>query len=301
MVLSVVVRIIEHVFRSYQYVLHPTARQGRALEHLLAVQCEAYNAALEERREAFKRGIRVHRFDQFAQLKDLHETRPDFMQYGVTVARGTLTRLDRAFCAFYRRVAAGQVGLLITKITERAPFDGYTDHDATEKKLVRNGFRRGDCWFNTGDLVRDQGWSHVAFVDRLGDTFRWKGENVATTEVEAALSEWPAVEQAVVYGVEVPGVEGRAGMAALKLRADLDGKALAGHLVKRLPGYAIPLFLRVIDEVEQTSTFKSRKVELRDEGYAGGGPVYVLADREAGYVPAYDGYAAEVAAGRIRV
>ena len=103
-----VVRIIEHMFRSYQYVLHPTARQGRALEHLLAVQCEAYNAALEERREAFKRGIRVHKFDQFAQLKDLHEARPDFMRYGVTVARGTLTRLDRAFCAFYRRVAAGQ-------------------------------------------------------------------------------------------------------------------------------------------------------------------------------------------------
>ena len=77
-----VVRIIEHVFRSYQYVLHPTARQRRGLEHLLAVQCEAYNAALEERREAFKRGIRVHRFDQFAQLKDLHESRPDFMQYG---------------------------------------------------------------------------------------------------------------------------------------------------------------------------------------------------------------------------
>src|SRR3984893_4263784 len=96
------------MFRSYQYVLHPTARQGRALEHLLEVQCEAYNAALEERREAFKRGIRVHRFDQFAQLKDLHEARPDFMHYGVTVARGTLTRLDRAFSAFYRRVAAGK-------------------------------------------------------------------------------------------------------------------------------------------------------------------------------------------------
>src|SRR5204863_1598784 len=106
-VLSVVVRIIEHMFRSYQYVLHPTARQGRALEHLLAVQCEAYNAALEERRKAFKRGIRVHRFDQFAQLKDLHESRPDFMQYGVTVARGTLIRLDQAFSAFYRRLAAG--------------------------------------------------------------------------------------------------------------------------------------------------------------------------------------------------
>jgi putative transposase len=108
LVLSVVMRIIEHMFRSFQYILHPTARQGRALEHLLAVQCEAYNAALEERQEAFRRGIRVHKFDQFAQLKDLHEARPDFMQYGVCVARGTLTRLDRAFCAFYRRVAAGQ-------------------------------------------------------------------------------------------------------------------------------------------------------------------------------------------------
>jgi fatty-acyl-CoA synthase len=202
-----------------------------------------------------------------------------------------------------QKVGAGQVGLLITKVTDRAPFDGYTDADATEKKLVRNGFRRGDCWFNTGDLVRDQGWNHVAFVDRLGDTFRWKGENVATTEVEGALDEWPAIEQAVVYGVEVPGADGRAGMAAVKLRdgAELDGPGLARHLAKRLPGYAIPLFLRVIDEVEQTSTFKSRKVALREQGYTDGGPVHVLADRDTGYVPAYEGYATEVAAGRIRV
>src|SRR5882757_1979050 len=95
-------------FRSFQYPLQPTARQARALEHLLGVQCEAYNAALEERREAWKRGTRITRYDQFAQLKDLHEVRPDFLQYGVTVARGTLIRLDRAFSAFFRRVAAGQ-------------------------------------------------------------------------------------------------------------------------------------------------------------------------------------------------
>jgi putative transposase len=95
-------------FRSFQYLLQPTARQARALEHLLGVQCEAYNAAVEERREAWKRGTRITRYDQFAQLKDLHEIRPDFLQYGVTVARGTLTRLDRAFSAFFRRVAAGQ-------------------------------------------------------------------------------------------------------------------------------------------------------------------------------------------------
>jgi fatty-acyl-CoA synthase len=95
----------------------------------------------------------------------------------------------------------------------------------------------------------------------------------------------------------VPGAEGKAGMAAIKLRAELDGPALARHLADRLPGYAIPLFLRVVDEVEQTSTFKSRKVALREEGHAGA--EYVLT--EGGYVPRYEEYAAEVAAGRIRV
>jgi fatty-acyl-CoA synthase len=212
-----------------------------------------------------------------------------------------LPRRDAA--GHLRRVGSGGVGLLLTKITDRAPFDGYTDRDASERKLVRNGFRRDDCWFNTGDLVRDQGWSHVAFVDRLGDTFRWKGENVATTEVEAVLDEWPAIEQAVVYGVEVPGADGRAGMAAVKLRdgAEFDGAGLAAHVAQRLPGYAVPLFLRVIDEVEQTSTFKSRKVALREEGYSVNDPVHVLSGRPEGFVPIYPGYVEDVAAGRIRL
>src|SRR5205823_1898204 len=85
------------------------------------------------------------------------------------------------------RVRAGGIGLLLSKVTDSAPFDGYTDKSATEAKLVRNAFHDGDCWFDTGDLVRDQHWRHIAFVDRLGDTFRWKGENVATTEVEGAF------------------------------------------------------------------------------------------------------------------
>jgi putative transposase len=127
-------------FRSFQYLLHPTVRQARALEHLLAVQCEAYNAALEERREAWKRGIRIHRFDQFAQLKDLHEPRPDFMQYGVTVARGTLTRLDRAFCAFYRRVAAGQKPGF-PRFKSRSRFDSASWEDASGWRL-KEGDRR---------------------------------------------------------------------------------------------------------------------------------------------------------------
>ncbi|CAM2794631.1 long-chain-acyl-CoA synthetase [Prescottella defluvii] len=199
-----------------------------------------------------------------------------------------------------RRVGTGEVGLLLSKVTDRAPFDGYTDPEASEKKLVRNGFKDGDCWFDTGDLVRSQGFMHVAFVDRLGDTFRWKGENVATTEVEGALSTHPAIEQSVVYGVAVPGTDGKAGMAAVTVRPghEFDGVRLAQEMYTRLPAYAIPLFVRVVDSFETTSTFKSRKVELREEAYAPTvDELYVLAGRGEGYRPVYDGYARDVAEG----
>ncbi|GEM30129.1 long-chain-acyl-CoA synthetase [Nocardia neocaledoniensis NBRC 108232] len=201
-----------------------------------------------------------------------------------------------------RKVRSGGVGLLLAKVNDRQPFDGYTDKKASEAKLVRDGFKKGDCWFDTGDLVRDQHFWHIAFVDRLGDTFRWKGENVATTEVEAALDHDPSIEQAVVYGVDIPGTDGKAGMAAVTLHPDteFDGKSLAATVYQRLPVYAIPLFVRVVAELEQTSTFKSRKVELRKQGYEpdAESKLYVLAGPDTGYVPAYDGYAADVAAGK---
>ncbi|MGW4093930.1 long-chain-acyl-CoA synthetase [Nocardia sp. NPDC004750] len=201
-----------------------------------------------------------------------------------------------------RRVGAGGVGLLLAKVTDRSPFDGYTDKAASEAKLVRDGFESGDVWFDTGDLVRDQGWHHIAFVDRLGDTFRWKGENVATTEVEGALSKAESIEQAVVYGVDIPGTDGKAGMAAVTLHpgAEFDGAAVAKLAYDQLPGYAVPLFIRIVHELEQTSTFKSRKVDLRKQGYADDpdSTRYVLAGRTEGYIPAYADYAADVAAGR---
>ncbi|SLI05632.1 long-chain-acyl-CoA synthetase [Mycobacteroides abscessus subsp. abscessus] len=157
-------------------------------------------------------------------------------------------------------------------------------------------------WFDTGDLVRDQGWWHIAFVDRLGDTFRWKGENVATTEVENALAHHDSIAEAAVFGVDVPGTDGKAGMAAVTLHpdAEFDGRGLARVAYEQLPSYAVPLFLRVVPELEQTSTFKSRKVELRKQGYQPDehSQLYVLAGRTDGYVPAYDDYPAEVAAGR---
>ena len=201
-----------------------------------------------------------------------------------------------------RRVPAGEPGLLLSPVNKLSPFDGYTDKQATEKKLVRNAFREGDCWFNTGDVMSPQGKFHAAFVDRLGDTFRWKGENVATTQVEAAVSSDAAIEECTVYGVEVPRTGGRAGMAAVKLRegAEFDGKSLARAVYDQLPAYALPLFVRVAQSLEHTSTFKSRKVELREQAYGPDSqdPLYVLAGRDEGYVPFYDSYPEEVASGK---
>ena len=201
-----------------------------------------------------------------------------------------------------QKVPAGEPGLLLSRVNKLQPFDGYTDPSASEKKLVRDAFRKGDCWFNTGDVMNPQGMGHAAFVDRLGDTFRWKGENVATTQVERALAADKSVEECTVFGVEVPRTGGRAGMAALKLRdgADFDGKALAHTVYSQLPAYALPLFVRLVDSMEYTSTFKSRKVDLREQAYHAGfdDPVYVLVGRDDGYVPFYDGYPDEVAAGK---
>lgn len=201
-----------------------------------------------------------------------------------------------------RRVPAGEPGLLLSPVNRLQPFDGYTDPESSEKKLVRNAFREGDCWFNTGDVMSPQGMGHAAFVDRLGDTFRWKGENVATTQVEAALASDDSVEDCTVFGVEVPRTGGRAGMAAVKLRdgAEFDGQSLARAVYEQLPGYALPLFVRVVESIEQTTTFKSRKVELREQAYGPDveDPLYVLAGRDEGYVPFYDEYPDEVAEGK---
>lgn len=201
-----------------------------------------------------------------------------------------------------RKVKRGEPGLMLSKINALQPFDGYTDKAASEKKLVRDAFKEGDVWFNTGDLMRSQGLGHAAFADRLGDTFRWKGENVATTEVEAAVVSNQLIEECTVFGVEVPGAGGRAGMAAVQLKdgKEFDGKALADAFHGHLPAYAVPLFVRVVPELAHTSTFKSQKVDLRKQGYGSDieDPLYVLAGRDEGYVPFYPEYPDEVTAGK---
>lgn len=168
------------------------------------------------------------------------------------------------------RVQPGGVGLLIGKVSQKYAFDGYTDKAASEKKLLRNVFEPGDCWFNSGDLLRDQGLRHAQFVDRVGDTFRWKGENVSTNEVAEVCNQFDGVSETTVYGVHIAGTDGRAGMAAVVLDRSLDEidlSAYARHLKNELPGYAVPVFLRFKSELEITGTFKQKKSMLRDEGF----------------------------------
>ncbi|MCY1283476.1 Long-chain-fatty-acid--CoA ligase FadD17 [compost metagenome] len=189
---------------------------------------------------------------------------------------------------FMEKVDKGEPGLLISEITEKWPFDGYTDPAKSEAAIFRDVFKQGDAWFNTGDLMRDIGFKHAQFVDRLGDTFRWKGENVSTTEVENVIAAFSGIEDAVVYGVEIPGTNGRCGMAALRLAdgAALDYTALAAHLDRELPVYAAPLFLRLLSQVETTGTFKYKKADLKKVAFdptAGGDPLLVRLPGDAGY------------------
>ncbi len=146
-------------------------------------------------------------------------------------------------------------------------FEGYTGAKDTEQKILRDVFEPGDAWYRTGDLMRMDAAGFFYFVDRIGDTFRWKGENVATSEVAAALTAFPGVSEASVYGVGVPGTEGAAGMAALVTAGALDFAGLRQHLARRLPPYARPLFLRLNDRIEVTATFKHKKSELAREGF----------------------------------
>lgn len=206
---------------------------------------------------------------------------------------------------FMTPVKKGDVGLLITEINAKQPFDGYTDEEATNQKIFTNVFKQGDRWFNTGDLVLNQGFKHVAFADRLGDTFRWKGENVATTEVESMLMDFPGIEHAVAYGVEIPNTDGRAGMASVSLKEgqnSVDWAALTAHLREKLPAYAIPVFLRVREQQEVTGTFKYRKVELKNEAYhldQVSEPVLVLQGKDSTFEALTAAIEADINQGRI--
>jgi citronellyl-CoA synthetase len=207
------------------------------------------------------------------------------------------------------RVAAGEPGLLLGKITKQTVFEGYTSKEDTEKKILRDAFEKGDAWFNTGDLMKtiDVGFSlglpHYQFVDRIGDTFRWKSENVSTNEVGEILNGHPQVNFCNVYGVEIPKADGRAGMAALVLEDGidtLDVQSFSAYVKEHLPAYAQPVFLRIQRELDTTGTFKLVKSELRKQGYdltQVKDPIYVLKPRSDTYEPLAADFAAILRAG----
>jgi fatty-acyl-CoA synthase len=185
-------------------------------------------------------------------------------------ATGEPVRDAAGFCI---RCAAGESGEAIGRIGDGAAqksgaaFEGYTSTHDTARKILRDVFTPGDAWYRTGDLMRKDESGFFYFVDRIGDTFRWKGENVATSEIAAAIAAFPGILETTVYGVAIPGCEGAAGMATLVPAGTLDLAALRKHLAQRLPAYARPLFLRIKDRIETTATFKHKTAELARQGY----------------------------------
>jgi len=201
------------------------------------------------------------------------------------------------------RCARGETGEAIGRVSsEGGRFEGYTSAEESEKKLLRDVFEPGDAWFRTGDLMRQDTRGFFYFIDRIGDTFRWKGENVSTGEVAAAIAACPGVIEAEVYGTPVPGADGKAGMAALVVDDAFSPEALRAHLATRLPAYARPVFLRLTEAIAATETFKPKKAVLAAEGYDLARVSDALfVDVGGAYAPLDAAMAARLASGQVRL
>jgi fatty-acyl-CoA synthase len=205
--------------------------------------------------------------------------------------------------------APGEVGELIGRISEgrtaRGRYEGYTSKEASEQKILRDVFAKGDAWFRTGDLLRTDERGYFYFMDRIGDTFRWKGENVSTQEVAEVVGAYDGVELCTVYGVQVPGADGRAGMAALAIRNgdQLDGEEFYAFAAAALPAYAMPVFVRLRHELDTTGTFKLLKTDLQRDGFDPAkvtDPLYIRDDRRRAYVPLTPAIHDDVVAGGLQ-
>uniref|UniRef100_A0A8D9EG90 Very long-chain fatty acid transport protein n=1 Tax=Cacopsylla melanoneura TaxID=428564 RepID=A0A8D9EG90_9HEMI len=215
-------------------------------------------------------------------------------------------------CEFYGATEGNanlkEPGILIGMIKEsraESHFNGYADEKASEKKIIRNVYSHGDAAFNTGDILIKDKLQYYYFKDRTGDTFRWRGENVATSEVEDALSKIVQLKDAAVYGVEIPNVEGKAGMAAIvDIENTLDLKQLISGMQKTLPSYARPLFIRTIKEVEMTGTFKLKKIDLQTEGFNPNkvkDPLYFMDPSTNEYIPLTTDIYQKIVDGKVRL
>src|SRR5437016_6657560 len=222
------------------------------------------------------------------------------------VERGEPVRTEQGLCIRSGPTESGEaIGKILSNPSSvGSRFEGYTSPEASERKILRNVFEPGDAWFRTGDLMRKDAHGYFYFVDRIGDTFRWKGENVATSEVSEAICAFPGVREANVYGVDVPGYDGRAGMAALVVGIGFDTMALVAGLENRLPLYARPMFVRLMPEIGITGTFKHRKIDLVEQGFNPShiaDPLFVFDTQTRRYEPLDAARYADIVAGRLKI
>jgi fatty-acyl-CoA synthase len=280
--------IFQYIGEFCRYLLHaaaPSAPDG--VSHRIRLACG--NGLAPDVWDAFKERFRIPRILEFYASTEggvslfnvegkrgaigrippylTHRFAPALVRFDVE--RCEPVRDERGFCI---PSAPNELGEAIGRLAGDpssigSRFEGYTDSEASGKKILRDVFEPGDKWVRTGDLMRKDEKGFFYFVDRIGDTFRWKGENVATSEVSEAICAFPGVRHAIVYGVEIPGADGRAGMVALALDGEIDLSALREHCIARLPAYARPVFLRLRDDIEVTGTFKYSRTELVRQGY----------------------------------
>ncbi len=218
---------------------------------------------------------------------------------------GRLIRDEAGRCIL---CAAGETGEALGRLEAKnaSParrFEGYTDNTLSESKLARSVLDEGDLWYRTGDLMRRDKDGFYYFVDRLGDAFRWKGENISASEVADTISSCPGVTDAVVFGVHIPGHEGRAGMAAIAVEPDFGLPALRQHIYEKLPSYARPVFVRLCASIERTGTFKLTAARLAAEGYCGTAKEHLWFDDHATqtYISCTDDLLAEIKQGLNRL
>lgn len=278
--------LFQYIGELCRYLLHSGTSENET-EHRIRLACG--NGLAPEVWDAFKERFHIPRILEFYAATEgsvslfnvqgkpgaighipaylAHRFSPALVVFDVET--GEPARNEQGFCI---RCVPNQPGEAISKVVSDTSnvgsrFEGYTTQEASEKKVLRDVFEKGDAWIRTGDLMRKDEKGYFYFVDRIGDTFRRKGENVATSEVSEAICAYPGVKHANVYGVAVPGTEGRVGMAALVAEKELDLDGFRKHLASRLPPYARPLFLRIRSAVDLTGTFKYSKTDLVRQGY----------------------------------
>ena len=217
---------------------------------------------------------------------------------GICLSPHTIVKYDivndepiRGEDGFLQSVEEGEVGLFLMEIQDPYTFAGYTNKAASKQKILEDGFEEGDMWLYSGDLIRYIGYQHAQFVDRLGDTFRWKGENVSTSEVEDVISSYEEVDHSSVFGVQIPGTEGRAGMTSIysnRKPDEFDFNGFLKVLNGNLPKYAIPHFIRFLSELSTTATHKIPKSNMKKIGFDitnTDDPMYVLLPKSLEYIP----------------